>query len=259
MELNKATPKSPATDRDQVSLNPNSSEPLFLQIQNDIASKVESGAYDAGKKLPNELQLAEQYGVGRITVRRAISELSRDGVLVKKQGKGTFVRERRIFRKIEHTMSFTESCRMNGLEESNVVMVHEVLPPESRLIPTPQCFNGESVLHIQRLRLASETPVTIEDNFYSLSRLGFLLTEDLESSSLFRVLAEHGVDTSKFRNSYIEATKATTAQAAMLSVPVGDPLFLLHEEALDENGETLFVGNQYIAGSRYRFLYDNIG
>ena len=239
-----------------VALNPSSSEPLFLQVQKDLVSKIQTGTYSAGKKLPNELELAKQYGVGRITIRRAISELSSQGILVKKQGKGTFVRERRIFRKIEHTTSFTESCKMNGLEASSKIIVHEVLPLSSELITESEKFNGDSVLHIQRLRLASDTPVSIEDNFYNLTRLSFLLGEDLEKSSLFTLLTSHGIETPSFANSYIETAKATLGQASMLSIPVGDPLFLFHEETLDKNDSILFIGDQYIAGSRYRFYYD---
>lgn len=240
----------------QVAPNPSSSEPLFLQVQKDLASKIQAGDYPAGNKLPNELQLAEQYGVGRITVRRAISELADQGMLVKRQGKGTFIREHRIFRKIEHTTSFSEACRMNGLKATSKIIVHEVLPLPSESFPDSLKFSGDSVLHIQRLRLANDTPVTIEDNFYTLPRLDFLLNEDLESSSLFKVFRKHGIEIPCFENSYIETAKATLSQASLLSIPVGDPLFFFHEEALDKNDSLLFVGNQHIAGSRYRFYYD---
>lgn len=239
----------------QVTPNPSSSEPLFLQVQKDLASKIQAGVYPAGEKLPNELLLAEQYGVGRITVRRAISELADQGLLVKRQGKGTFIREHRIFRKIEHTTSFTEACKMNGLTASSQIIVHEVLPLPSDAFAESEMFTGEAMLHIQRLRLANETPVSIEDNFYSLPRLDFLLSEDLEKASLFKIFRAHGIQTPAFANSYIETAKASLSQASLLSIPVGDPLFLFHEEALDEDGNRLFVGNQHIAGSRYRFYY----
>ena len=65
--------------------------PLYQQVIDIIKNEINSGAYKAGARIPNEFELAERYKVGRVTVRRAIEELVQQGYLTKRQGKGTFV------------------------------------------------------------------------------------------------------------------------------------------------------------------------
>ena len=65
--------------------------PLYQQIYDEIKDAIEKGVYAPKERIPSELELAEQYEVSRITVRRAVEELCSDGYLVKQQGRGTFV------------------------------------------------------------------------------------------------------------------------------------------------------------------------
>lgn len=74
--------------------------PLYQQVIDIIKNEINSGAYKAGARIPNEFELAENYKVGRVTVRRAIEELVQQGYLTKRQGKGTFVNAPKLKRKI---------------------------------------------------------------------------------------------------------------------------------------------------------------
>ena len=73
-------------------LDQNSAVPLYEQLKDAIRADILSGVYKPGTRLPNEAELEAEYGVSRITVRRAVKELVSEGFIVKKQGKGTFVR-----------------------------------------------------------------------------------------------------------------------------------------------------------------------
>ena len=72
-------------------INPNSAVPLYKQIANVIAQDIKDGKYNYGDRLPSELTLKDTFGVSRITIRAAISELMEEGLLVRSQGKGTFI------------------------------------------------------------------------------------------------------------------------------------------------------------------------
>ena len=63
--------------------------PLYQQVMDDLKGEIARGVYAAGSRIPSEMELAKSYGVGRITVRRAIEELSRAGYLNRQQGRGT--------------------------------------------------------------------------------------------------------------------------------------------------------------------------
>lgn len=238
----------------EIMLERTSTTPLFAQVAQRISTSIASGNLRPGQQIPTEPELATTFGVSRITIRRAIEELSERGLLLKKQGKGTFVRETKIGRKIEHISSFSESCRASGMTPSARVLHREVLeaPPSDMEVD----FGGQPVLYIRRIHYADGVPVMIENNYYPSLRLGFLATAPLEGS-LFELLADRGVVIAGSRSSYIDALGATPAQAQLLDVLVGDPVFFLYREMLDSDGALVYVGRQHIAASRYRFTYDS--
>ena len=67
--------------------------PLYYQLENVLREKITSGTFTGGERLPTEIELIEQYGVSRITVRQALSALAEEGLIDRKQGRGTFVIE----------------------------------------------------------------------------------------------------------------------------------------------------------------------
>lgn len=232
-----------------------STKPLFAQVEQSLNAAVTSGQFKSGERIPTEPELAEAFGVSRITIRRAIDELSNHGVLIKRQGKGTFVREQKVARKIEHIASFSESCRANGMEPTAAVLKRLVLPSLPDGLSERPALHAGDVLYIQRIHYADGTPIMVENNYYPLPAYEFLTTAPLEGS-LFQTLAEHGVQVAGSENSYIDAIAAPRSESALLDIPVGDPVFVFNTEKLDNHGELIYVGRQSIAASRYRFLYD---
>lgn len=232
-----------------------STKPLFAQVEQSLNAAVNSGQFKSGERIPTESELAEAFGVSRITIRRAIDELSNHGVLIKRHGKGTFVREQKVARKIEHIASFSESCRASGMEPTAAVLKRLVLPSFPDGLSERPALHPGDVLYIERIHYADGTPIMVENNYYPLPAYEFLATAPLDGS-LFQTLAEHGVQVAGSENSYIDATGASQSLATLLNVLVGDPVFVFNTEKLDDRGELIYIGRQYIAASRYRFLYD---
>ncbi len=101
------------TERTEVS-----AVPLYQQVMDDLKGEIARGVYASGSRIPSEMELAKYYGVGRITVRRAIEELSRAGYLNRQQGRGTFVCAPKLKRKIVQkgdVQSFSEGCAANDM------------------------------------------------------------------------------------------------------------------------------------------------
>ena len=90
-------------------IDKNSSLPLYHQIIKELKGQIKRNEYEAGQMIPSESELMGLYGVSRMTVRLAIDSLEKEGYVKKIQGKGTFVRESKMARKIEHISSFSES------------------------------------------------------------------------------------------------------------------------------------------------------
>lgn len=239
-----------------MNLQKTSVSPLFEQIKLDILDKIRDGSYTAGHKIPTELELIEQYNVSRITIRRAIDDLCKDGVLVKYQGKGTFVQEKRIYRKIEHNVSFSESCQASNMSPSATVTERKIFLNGESEVPLHPVFENTSAVYIQRVRSADNIPIMLENNFYPYDKYSFLITEPLDGS-LYDLLREKGVTIGRTKNSYIDAIKASVKHAALLDISPGDPLFLLYTEVYDSNNDLIYIGKQLIVAARYRFNYAN--
>ena len=110
-------------------LDQNTSIPLYEQMKISIRRDIERKKYAPGDRMPSEPELEEQYRVSRITVRRAIKELCDENVLIKRQGKGTFVigEENKAARLDQETLGFHESIRRNGKSARSEVIKKEII------------------------------------------------------------------------------------------------------------------------------------
>ena len=94
----------------------NSVIPLYAQIVEYLRKDIAANVFGRNGRIPTEAELSEKYGVSRITVRRAVDELVSQGLVEKKQGKGTFVTAPRFSRRLDSgPLSFSEMCEANGL------------------------------------------------------------------------------------------------------------------------------------------------
>jgi GntR family transcriptional regulator len=238
--------------RDNMKLDANDSTPLYLQLKSELKTAIAEQIYSCDDRIPTETQLSEQYGVSRITVRQAVQALCEEGYLVKKQGKGTFVCHRRIARKLDNMMSFTQACEANQMIPSTIVLERQVRP----LTDAEQAAFGESgdtrYLVIVRLRQADSLPVILEQNYFPLPKYDFLRSEELQDS-LFGALERRGVRVHAIRNTTLDVILATTALAQKMGVNRGIPLFNTTTKNYDRNNELVYLGQEYIVCERYRF------
>ena len=86
-------------------LEKKSQSPLYQQLMTRLKNDITAGVYPAGARIPSEQLLCDTYGVSRVTVRKAMLDLVQEGLLVRRQGKGTFVAEERIQRDLQHGIS----------------------------------------------------------------------------------------------------------------------------------------------------------
>ena len=234
--------------------------PLYQQVIDIIKNEINSGAYKAGARIPNEFELAENYKVGRVTVRRAIEELVQQGYLTKRQGKGTFVNAPKLKRKIrqkDDVQSFSDACRVNGMEPGACVISRKILPADST---EAQFFGvpvGTDLICVERVRTADGVPVMLENNAFVLADHPYLQTladKDLTDNSIFALVAEHsGRAPLKSDPCTVEIALADAQAASLLEVPVGEPLFYMEAYFTDADGRPLLLGRQKIVGSRYVF------
>ncbi len=235
-----------------------SAVPLYQQVMDDLKGEIARGVYAAGSRIPSEMELAKSYGVGRITVRRAIEELSRAGYLNRQQGRGTFVCAPKLKRKIRQkgdVQSFTEGCAANDMVAGLVSRTVVAATREDAAFfgVEPGC----ELIVVERVRTADGIPVMLENNAFVLADHPYLQTlaaEDLTDNSIFALVADHsGRAPLKSDPCTVEIALADAQVAPLLEVPVGEPLFYMEAYFTDADERPLLLGRQKIVGSRYVF------
>ena len=234
--------------------------PLYQQVIDIIKNEINSGAYKAGARIPNEFELAENYKVGRVTVRRAIEELVQQGYLTKRQGKGTFVNAPKLKRKIRQkgdVQSFTEGCAANDMVPGARLVSRTVVAATHEDAAFFGVEPGCELIVVERVRTADGIPVMLENNAFVLADHPYLQTladKDLTDNSIFALVAEHsGRAPLKSDPCTVEIALADAQTAPLLEVPVGEPLFYMEAYFTDAGGRPLLLGRQKIVGSRYVF------
>ena len=231
--------------------------PLYQQVMDDLKGEIARGVYPAGSRIPSEMELAKSYGVGRITVRRAIEELSRAGYLSRQQGRGTFVCAPKLKRKIrqkDDVQSFSDACRVNGMEPGARVISRKILPADST---EAQFFGvpvGTDLICVERVRTADGVPVMLENNIYVYEDNAYLSTAPLSNQSIFEFVRNQTGRMPAFTDPCtLEIACASPEVARLLAVPVGEPLFYMEAFFFDEQRRPFIIGRQRIVGSRYVF------
>lgn len=227
-----------------------SSSPLYHQLMQRIADDIEKGNYPVGSRIPPEHELEETYQVSRVTVRRALAELTSEGLLERKQGKGTFVSTPRISQDLKSIHSFHDSCKKNGVRAGTRVIHVTEIDADATDIQDLNLREGDRVVETLRVRSADGEPVTLEKNHFS-TVYSYLENENL-NGSLYNVLRDYGVEPKEATHS-ISLAFATETQAKLLNIETGSPLIRLKEVVFDQKGRPLHNSLQLIRGDRFVF------
>jgi len=231
-------------------LEKKSQSPLYQQLMTRLKNDILAGVYPSGARIPSEQLLCDTYGVSRVTVRKAMLDLVQEGLLVRRQGKGTFVAEERLQRNLQHITSFSDACRQMGHAAGARLVSAERSEATAEDIEKLGVAEGSSVIEICRVRLCDADPVMLEINRFP-ERYAFLLDE-VGDESLYALLSRRGVIPASAVHD-ISLGHATPFVARHLGTETGDALLLLDELVLDQHGEPLHLSRQWIRGDKYTF------
>ena len=239
----------------QAGLDYNSSIPLYAQIVTKLQQDIESGMFNKTGRLPTEGELADQYQVSRITIRRAVDELVLQKLVEKKQGKGTFLCAPKMTRRVDSgPISFSEMCAANGLTAHAKILEAGIVTPNSsdirEILNLPE---GSPAVRICRLRYAGEKPLVLEDNFYPLE-YAYLLSIDLEKDSTYRYLREEqGIELQR-TSMRLSIIRADSKVAKLLQVPKNTPQLEMKGRVIRLDGQTVHTSHQRGYGENFEFI-----
>lgn len=230
-------------------LHADSASPLYRQMMQRIRADIAAGIYPANGRIPSEAELGVKYQVSRVTVRKALAELTSEGLLCRMQGKGTYVCAPRLKTSLRDVTSFHEACAMMGCIPGTKVISAQIIPAEKDLQEKLD-LTGDEAVEIVRLRLADGQPVMLETNRFSMA-YSFLLASD-QTGSLYQLLSRRGIEAAGGVHE-ISLCHATAQQAKLLGIEAGDALLMLDQVIYDQNGAPLHTSRQVIRGDRFTF------
>jgi DNA-binding GntR family transcriptional regulator len=233
-----------------VRLDHTSPVPLYHQAAGVLEQAIEDGRLPRGTRLESELDLAEQLGISRPTMRAAIKQLVDKGLLIRRRGIGTTVAPRPVRRAVALTSLYDDLKREGREPRTRVLALEEVLcPPDVAehlgLGPTAP------VLRFERLRIAGSDPIALMHNVVPAGLLE-LGRGDLERTGLYDVFRENGI-APNVATQQVGARKAGAEEAELLEIEPGDPMLTMTRVAYDTSGRPIEYGSHRYPAESYWF------
>ncbi len=223
--------------------------PLYQQLQRGLRQAIENKMLSPDDALPPERDLAEQFSVSRITVRKALDGLVSEGLLTRRQGSGTFV-SGRVEKNFSKLTSFTEDMIARGRVPRSTWLRKSkgTVTPEESL--TMGLSPGTPVYRFHRLRFADESPMALE---YCTVPAHCLPSTDAVRSSLYVALERAGNRPTRALQR-LRAVLFTTEQAQLLGAQERDAGLLVERRGFLRDGSAVEFSQSYYRGDTYDFV-----
>lgn len=203
-------------------------EPLYYQLKQVFRTQICNGILKPGDAIPPERELVNRYDVSRMTVRLAIQELVQEGLIVKYQGKGTFVAQPKIKRSLSELRSFSEDMSASGLHPGSRLMDLREENASEQVCEALNIAPGTKITIVERVRTVdNEEPLSLSRSFLHLPEEVVLTKEDFQAeASLWALLSRKGIDITDAEET-VQAIGANSVQAKLFKIAKGTPLLMM--------------------------------
>lgn len=232
--------------------------PLYNQLKELLRTQILDGTYPAESRMPSESELGDQFQVSRITVRQALGDLQKEGLIFKIHGKGTFVAKPKAFQNVSTLQGLAESLAQLGHEVINQLLSVKFIAADARIAERLQLNDGDKVAEIKRVRLINREPVSLEIS-YVLPEIGEKLQKaDLITRDIFLILENDLQLNLGHADLAIDAVLADSELTAALSVEEGSPIMRIERLTHTADGKPIDFEFLYYRGDafQYRFRID---
>ncbi|MET0338100.1 MAG: GntR family transcriptional regulator [Caulobacter sp.] len=223
--------------------------PLYRQLQRALRVAIKTKVLSPDDALPAERDLAEEFAVSRITVRKALDGLVNEGLLTRRQGAGTFVAAR-VEKSFSKISSFSEDMISRGRVPHSVWLNRSegTVTPEESL--TLGLSPGAPVYRFHRIRYADNAPMALE---YSTLAAFALPSVDAVKTSLYEALEKTGHRPARALQR-LRAVLLTTDQAELMGLSPRDPALLIERRGFLADGRTVEITQSFYRGDAYDFV-----
>lgn len=225
--------------------------PLWAQLEHDLRRRLDAGEFD--ERFPTDMELVEQYGVSRHTVRDAVGRLCDDGLLERQRGRGTVVRHAEFEQPLGTLYSLFRSIEAQGVEQESEVQVLEEAT-DAEACDRLELPDGEPLVHLRRLRWAGGEPLALDESWLPASLARPLLTADFRHTALYAELGDRCHIRVSEGWERIRPVVPSADERRQLRLPGGQAAFAVERLARDATGTPVDWRNSLVRGDRYGFV-----
>lgn len=231
--------------------------PVYQVIENDIKEKIKKGELNHGDMIHSENELKEMYSVSRMTVRQALNNLVNEGYLYRHKGKGTFVNNIKIEKKMQGLIGFTEEMRRMNKKVSSKIITFDTIKADDEVASKLFLEVNEEVFFIERVRYGDDIPVLFEQLYIPKRIFKDMSQKIMESSfydyieSVLNIKISHCVQT-------MEAKSASIRIAEMLEIQKPAPVLYMTRNTFLDRGFPFEYVKAYYRADQYRFIQHSV-
>lgn len=230
---------------------------LYQQLADALRDKIYEGKYAFGEKLPSERSLAESFGISHLTVRKAMTVLEEEGLLLRMQGKGTFVRAQKYFVDMQKVGGFSSMFQQQGITISNKVLHTGYRKAGYKYSRMFGISRDEEVFELIRLRQNADVAMALEYNIVPRRWVPGIEEYDYSMYSLWDVYRQCGIEVAE-EMQQLEIVKIYNPQAELLNVEEGFDVMLLRSTLHDTSGNIIEYSKMYDSAGQMVFYASTI-
>lgn len=228
--------------------------PLYQQIKEEIAARIHSGRWASGQKLPSENELVEILGVSRMTINRALRELTRDGLLNRVHGVGTFVAERRRHASLLQLRDIAEEIREAGKTHRLEVLLLEEVGASDAIAERMELSEAAMVFHLKAIHFQDEVPIQFEDRYVNAGQAPGFMQADFSQTTATGYLVD--LITPDEMEHVVQAILPDVEMAQALAIGRSEPCLKLSRRTWKDghvvtSASLVYPGARYALGARY--------
>lgn len=227
--------------------------PLYTQIRELLRQRILDGTYQTHEQMPSESEMMKSFGVSRITVRQALGDLQKEGLIFKIHGKGTFVSKPKAFQNLARLQGFGEAMSSMGYETFSQLVSHKTVAAGKAVVRRLQLEDQDMVTEIRRVRYLNREPISLDVSYLPTSIGDRLGQEDLTTRDIFSILENDYGQPLAHAELQIQAVLADETTARMLAIEEGSPVLYLERLTFATDGRPLDYEHLYYRGDAFQY------
>lgn len=232
-------------------LDTTSGIPLYVQVRERLRADLDQ--MEQGQPIPVEAELEKRFGVSRITIRRAVEDLALEGLLVRQQGRGTFVQRPKLTHELSLITSWTDQLKRLGFVPRTAHRECIEETPSPQIADALRLESSEIVVRIQRVRLAQREPISYMINYIPARLAPGLANKKFAQESLYELLEnEYGLLAAMAVDT-VGSRLATEEEASALKIDRKAPVLSVRRLSYLEDGTPMELAFVTSRGDRYQY------